>query len=290
MAKKTETDRGTSARCFKKGVKVVLGPIGFDVNFFPPRRSHSDDLISLCPTCLEEAKQKYWCEEHDHGPFSYGEIVRGFEAGQPVASAEEIKAVKGVEDSDEFNLFRYPAADVEASTYPVGTPYVMRPVPGTPAPLYPMVMAKIGADGRVNMGNDQIVTLVGEVVLKGNRKLMQLRTWKGHLVAQELCRPESLHEFEELSLTPDDRFEQFVDDSIDLIGADFDPESFADQARQRVAEFTAARAEGGEVIALPVRDDEPARDDSGDMFAQLAASVAMAKKSAKTTTSKKKAS
>lgn len=281
-AKKVPTDTGTTSRCFKKDVTVQLGPIGFAVNFYPPKRSTQDAKFeSLCPTCLSDAKTQYYCIEHDdHGPFASDEIVRRQVNTEVITTAAEVAAVKAEENSDAFNLFAYPADDIERNTFAVGTPYVMRPVPGTPAPLYPTLLAKIGRDGRINGGDQEVaLTLVGEVVLKGNKKLMQLRSWKGHLVAQELARPEDTHAFEDLDLVPDERFDSFVDDSIELATEEFDPDAFENQARKRLAEWAEAKADAGEdgVVVPIIREAKPAVNQEDAMLAQLEASIAVAK-------------
>lgn len=305
-AKKSNTDRGTTSKCFKSDVIVVAGGVSFEVNFFPPRKSTNDmKLESTCPACYaadplsEPIKTEVFhhCGRGiaAHGPFKYGDLVRATKDDdgdlRVIGTVEEVKAVRGIDDDPDnedvadntFHLVAHPAADVENSTYPLGTPYIMRPVPGKPTAIFPFFQELVGNDGRYTVGKGKAakqMVLIGEVTLKGNRKLMQLRTWNGQLVCQELVRPEDLHEFEPVATKKDARFADLVTASLENCEEDFDPENFENEARKRLAAFREMRLADStaSVTVMPTRAAVPVAQDDDALLLQLQASVAAVSK------------
>lgn len=273
------------------------------VNFFPPRRSTNDmKLESSCPECHAAGAAPIKTEVFHHcgagiaghGPFKYSDLVRATKDDdgemRVIGSVEEVNAVKGVNDDPDldddedlsFHLVAHLAELVEASTYPLGTPYILRPVPGTPTALLPFFLDMIGHDGRYKVGTGKaakFMTLVGHVTLKGNRKFMQIRTWNGQLVAQELLRPEDLHSFEPITVVKNPKFAPLIETSLEIIEEDFDPANYENESRKRLAAFRDARMADSTatVIPMPKRAEVPAAQDDDAMLAALEASVAAAK-------------
>lgn len=304
--KKSNTDKGTSSRCFASERQLVVGGVAVEVNFFPPRRSTNDmKLESSCPACYaaDQAAEPIKTEVFHHcgrgiaghGPFKYADLVRATKDDdgvmQVIGSVEEVNAVKGVNDDPDleededlsFHLIGHLAEKIEASTYPLGTPYILRPVPGKPNWLFPFLFEKIGHDGRYKVGTGKtakVMVLVGHVVLKGNRKFMMIRTWNGQLVAQELLRPEDVHEFAPIEIVKNPKFAKLVDDSLELIEEEFDPANYENETRKRMAEFRDARLADSTatIIPMPTRVAAvPAELDEDAMLLALTASVAAAK-------------
>lgn len=279
-------------RSQKKNVIVQVALLNFTVDLYSPKSSKDEDLVSVCPDChTAEPKAdgvkldlNYTCPvDAKHGPFKYrsNEVMRAKKEGKAlrvVARPDEIAEAKAPEgdkpakgEATLFDLVPHYADEIEVDTYPVGTPYVLTPTMASP--VFASFMAKIGHDGRI--AGDRPTTLIGELVLSGKAKLFQLRTWNGQLVAQELCRPEELNEFEPPLQRIDERFESVIDKMLTSAIVPFDRDGYVDAARARIAALITTRlADGPDATVTPIKQNVavPTSDDA--LLAMLEASVA----------------
>jgi DNA end-binding protein Ku len=115
------------------------------------------------------------------------------------------------------------------------------------------------------------------------------------LFSDELVPVDSLDELPDENVQATDREIQMARQLIESLAADFAPEKYRDEYRDRVLELIEAKAEGQE-IAVPETPEEPTA--VPDLMAALEASLAEAKKgkapsgngrAAKATAGKKKA-
>lgn len=245
-------------------------------------------LTSCCPTCNEEdgaavkTHTVHTCPK-EHGPFPASDVLKATGSGKnlTIVTDAETATLARKEAAAETgpglvcNLTPYPADEVLASTFPIGTPWVFEPA--TPGDAMHLLRSEIGEDMRVDTGDGEVV-LLGEVQLRADApaKFVSLRTRNGHLLVQEMARPENVHSFAapETKDVPEVVRTQFKQ-LLGLTGKEFDRDDYRSGAADRLAEFVANLSGGAKILPLsPV-----AEEDAGvpDLSAQLEAMLAAAK-------------
>jgi non-homologous end joining protein Ku len=275
-----------------------LMTINFDVALHPPKdNSDAVKYDSVCPGCHAADKDadatklttQYHCPVNDkHGPYLSADVLKATKVGKAlriVATVEEVAEVRAVDEEDPTKenlvLTAYDALQVEATTYPIGTAYVMTPNVKTKA--FPIFLATVGHDGRINAGDGLPITLIGEVTLRNNRKLMQVRRWGDQLVLQELARPDELKT--EFGTYVEDIPDKAVLGLATMLTAESRPfvgAEFQNEQRAKLRAFTDARLESpdAQVINLPQRETVAKATTDDALLAMLEASVVDAKKPA----------
>jgi DNA end-binding protein Ku len=123
---------------------------------------------------------------------------------------------------------------------------------------------------------------IGRVVLRSKQQLCALRpagdalTLTTMLWGDEVLSPDRLDEIGEvLEAAATDRELKMAEQLIESLSAEFEPEKFRDEYRERVLELIEKKAEGQEIVLQP-QTEEPAQ--VVDLMAALEASLAQAKK------------
>lgn len=302
-------------RSYKSGLKIQwssednpLVSLTFEADLVPPKDTAEDIKYErVCPACHKDKPEadatkltsRYHCPANaKHGPFATAEVLNATKVGKAlrvVATTEQVAEAREIDDDDPQKetlvLSAYDALEVETATYPIGTAYVCAVDPGQKP--YSLLLAAVGHDGRINAGGGMPVTLIGEVVLRNNRKLMQVRRWGDQLVLQELARPDDLKQgFEARGTDLPDNAVAGLAAFFQNEAKPFKPQEFLNEQRARMQAFTASQLDpDAEVIALPTRTVAAAPDADDALMAALEASVTQAKKApAKKAARTKKAS
>jgi hypothetical protein len=239
-------------------------------------------LTSCCPTCKDEdgvavkTHTVHTCPK-EHGPFPASDVLKATGSGKnlTIVTDAETATTARKEAAAETgpglvcNLTPYPADEVLACTFPIGTPWVFEPT--TAGQAMDLLRSEIGEDMRVGD-----VVLLGEVQLRADApaKFVSLRTRNGQLLVQEMARPENVHSFTapEVNDVPEAVRAQFTQ-LLSLTKQDFDHTEHRSAAADRVADFVSNLTGGAKILTLsPVSDEpEPALDLSAQLEAMLAA-------------------
>jgi hypothetical protein len=252
-------------------------------------------LHSACPDCYAadpkalavtmQSIQRFCNAAKPHGPFDTAECLKAAEGPdglRVIGTKDDVKAAKEVEGADEdptLELKVFPAAEVEEATTPKpdGVAYTFR-TKDAKSPLMAYLVKHLGTDGRILINGESMV-LVDEITLRGTRKLVQLRTWRGLVVLQELARPQDAQAPEAIDYTLKDQHASMIETIIATAATAFDPEAYTDDARERLAKFaaeTTAKAAG----VSPIKPSSGAKhykkvdSSDDDVMALLEASLA----------------
>lgn len=243
-------------------------------------------LTNLCPTCHAGGAQVkthtvHTCpSKHIHPAKEVLKATGPAKALKIVGAADEVKEAKAEANDGPgrtINLTAYPAEDVEASTFPIGTPWVFAATDDKNLALT-LFRETITQDGRTATDSGDAV-LLGEVQLRADStpKLVSLRTRDGLLLVQEMARPENMNGFDspqkgEITSKQREMFSMALSASVE----DFKAEDVKATSVERFAQFVTSRiGEGILALSAPVEDEAEAEAKSLDE--QLAAMLAAAK-------------
>jgi DNA end-binding protein Ku len=150
-------------------------------------------------------------------------------------------------------------------------PYYLVPDTGA-SKAYKLLLAALEQTNKV---------AIARVVIRSKEYLTAIRpangvlTMETMLFSDELVPVDSLDELPDENVQATDREIQMARQLIESLAADFEPEKYRDEYRDRVLELIEAKAEGQE-IAVPETPEEPTA--VPDLMAALEASLAEAKK------------
>jgi DNA end-binding protein Ku len=146
--------------------------------------------------------------------------------------------------------------------------YYLAPTAGG-AKAYRLLLDAMGESGKVG---------IGKVVLRSKQQLCALRptgevlTLTTMLWGDEVLSPDRLDELESVQeAEASDRELKMAEQLIDSLSAEFEPEKFHDEYRERVLDLIERKA-AGEEIAIQPQAEEPAA--APDLMAALEASLA----------------
>lgn len=226
---------------------TVLGLISFQADLMPiaesPRKEVGFKMV--CPECPtpQVTDQRYICP-NGHGPFSSGQMGKAQEVDKVLhfVSADEVSAVKETElPAKVANFGLYPAREVLAATRPSGAAYRLRVEKAVQQVQVVTALVREGS-----------YVFVAEVNLgaRSGQKLFRLAEWNGHLVMEELARPE-------LVIPVDANTEvapaELVAKATQLAGGQvesFDPAKFSNRVRERALALAEAKR-SGQAVAAP---------------------------------------
>jgi DNA end-binding protein Ku len=199
----------------------------------------------------------------------YEEIVKGYEITPDryvVIEPEELealdpKATKAIDIEEFVDL-----EEIDPIYYDHS--YYLAPTTGG-AKAYRLLLDAMRESGKVG---------IGRVVLRSKQQLCALRptgevlTLTTMLWGDEVLSPERLDELESVGdAEASDRELKMAEQLIDSLSADFEPDKFQDEYRERVLELIERKA-AGEEIAVQPQAEEPAA--APDLMAALEASLA----------------
>jgi len=199
----------------------------------------------------------------------YEEIVKGYEITPDryvVIRPEELealdpKATKTIDIEEFVDLEQIDPIYYDHS-------YYLAPTSGG-AKAYRLLLDAMRESGKVG---------IGRVVLRSKQQLCALRATDGVLTlttmlwGDEVLSPERLDELESVAEVPaSDRELKMAEQLIESLSAEFEPDKFHDEYRQRVLELIERKAAGEEIAVAPAVE-EPAA--APDLMAALEASLA----------------
>lgn len=261
----------TKARSVVGDVNLsFFGIINLTVDLFATKDTVKSDFSLACPDCTEPTKlsQKYVCPtDAAHGPFTTGDAARVKEIDGALyhVSPDEIEALKTPTlPPKDAVVDVFPAAQVERMTRPTGTSYRVGPKVVGQMPIYSMVRDLVA---------DQEYAYVLELTARGQQKMYRVESWDGHVVLQELCRPEEVRHADPVTATYDGKVLQTATTLAAAQATDFDPEAFRSAVRTRITAFEAEKKAGGGGAVVPAKA-VPTANTSDALLAALEAAVA----------------
>jgi DNA end-binding protein Ku len=224
----------------------------------------------------------------DGDEVSYEQIVKGYEIGPDryvTITPEELESLepektRTIDIEDFVDL-----EDIDPIFY--DHPYYLAPDTGA-AKAYRLLVDAMDDSGKV---------AIARVVLRSKEHLVAIRPRSGVLAmetmlfADEVIPPDALDELStDGEVKTSDRELEMAKQLIDSLTADFEPEKYRDEYRERVLDMIERKAQG-ETVVIETPAEAPAK--VPDLMAALEASIASAKgqskPKAKRTPAKKKA-
>jgi DNA end-binding protein Ku len=224
----------------------------------------------------------------DGDEVAYEQIVKGYEIGPDryvTITPEELESLepektRTIDIEDFVDL-----EDIDPIFY--DHPYYLAPDTGA-AKAYRLLVDAMDDSGKV---------AIARVVLRSKEHLVAIRPRSGVLAmetmlfADEVIQPDALDELStDGEVKTSDRELAMAKQLIDSLTADFEPEKYRDEYRERVLDMIERKAQG-ETVVIETPAEEPAK--VPDLMAALEASIASAKgqskPKAKRAPSKKKA-
>ncbi len=258
-------------------VTFSLGLLQMKADLYPARVSAGKSFSMLCRDCETPTKvtQSYNCDQ-GHGPFVTGDLDRRYKEvdGNIVeVSAEEIKAAKGdtgIPDKS-FDITVYDADDVEE--YTVSDSGVYRVKPRNGATAAELKVYRMFLEAAANRD----IALIAEFLVSKAPKMGRLGVFKGQLVINTLIRPDDIAEVDTIeNHEPTEKERALFSALLEASKAQFDPATYANVTKERLAALVAARAADPDaVVTMASPIERPAADDlEAALEAMLAAKAA----------------
>jgi DNA end-binding protein Ku len=208
----------------------------------------------------------------DGAEVAYEQIVKGYEIGPDryvTITPEELESLEpektrtiDIEDFVDLD-------DIDPIFY--DHPYYLAPDTGA-AKAYRLLVDAMDESGKV---------AIARVVLRSKEHLVAIRPRSGVLAmetmlfADEVIPPDALDELStDGEVKTSDRELEMAKQLIDSLTADFEPEKYRDEYRERVLDMIERKAQG-ETVVIETPAEEPAK--VPDLMAALEASIASAK-------------
>ncbi len=204
----------------------------------------------------------------------YEQIVKGYEIGPDryvTISPDELEALEP-QKTRTIDIEEFVELDQIDPIY-YDHPYYLAPDKGA-AKAYKLLLEAMEDAGKV---------AIARVVIRSKESLVAIRphdgvlTMETMLFADEVIPPDSLEELSAADgdLKTSDRELDMAKQLIDSLSADFEPEKYHDEYRERVLDMIERKADGQEIVA-----EAPAEEPKKvpDLMAALEASLAAVKK------------
>ena len=204
---------------------------------------------------------------------NYEDIVKGYELTKEryvVITPEELEALdpeksRTIDIEDFVDL-----ADIDPVYY--DHPYYLIPDKGA-AKAYGLLLGAMQESGKV---------AIARVVLRSKEQLVAIRPAPGDVLmmetmifADEVISPEDIDDLPEAKdLKASDRELKMAQQLIDSLSAEFEPEKYHDEYREKVLELIERKASGEEIAVQP---EAPKPKQVPDLMAALEASLAAVK-------------
>lgn len=212
---------------------------------------------------------------------SYDEIVKGYEfekGNYAVFTEEELQQIPADSVKAIDVVAFVPLEEIDPVYFQ--KPYYLAPEP-TGLKAYKLLEQAMTDSGRIG---------IAKITLRDKEHLATLRARDGVFILETMHWPDEIRqpEFEELSKNPEIRKQELdmAKNLIENLSDSFNPESFVDNYRERLAAAVQAKVEGMEVAVAPTK--EPTQ--IVDLMEALKASVEATKKKAEEDSDSKKGS
>lgn len=268
-------------RAYITDVKVQLlgGLMTISVDVFsvksPKGKKSGASFVSACPTCPTPTPVTQFSDctastEHSH--FTSKDLAKAIQledGSLEWVSEEEQAVVKELEEFDpkQIAFDIVPAADVEFHMRPADLAYRIRPHSKGDAAPYLVLRDYLRKTKHA---------LVGALRLKAGDpvRFYRAEVWHDQIVLQSLVRPDDLAPADEITGAYKEGLLEALGKNLDKLAVDFDPATYRNVSRERIAELAARKAENpGSERPDNVTPIRPAAvvDDGSDLLAALSA-------------------
>lgn len=255
-----------------KSTSISFGLVSVPVKLYKSVDSHDVSFKQHHLGCGGSIKMERYCEACDEKPVPFADVIKGIDHDGTLVlvTADEIKALES-EAPPVIEVVQFvEAGDIDPLTYEAA--YYAAP-DKTSLEGYTLLRTVLAESGRVGV--------VKFSLRAGRHSLGVLRASGDLLIVHTVAWPDEVREPAFPILDKVVELKPAVLDMaralVDSMTGSFKPEDFKDGYTDRVKEFIAARAEGGEFIPAQAEETE----DVSDLLAALEASVAKKKKAAK---------
>lgn len=283
-----------AGRASEADVNVSIGLLTMQVNFYTGENTSEKAKVKFrncCPECYSAAQgtgeavtlgSRYMCE-NGHGPFETSEVLKGAEEDGGVitivGTSDEVKEERTeatVLEKKQVDLEFMLTEEVLENFYPADKVWVVQPKKAQP--LFSALMAIMNDDGTIELPDGRNVVAVGQVRMRDSEHVVRLSKWGDQMAFQKLFRPEDCKVFPSpIVADVSDKNMEMIKTLIGVQLVDFNPETYTNQARDRLIAWKNARSTGVTInISTPKKAD---KDPDADLTAMLEAAVAAAKAS-----------
>lgn len=257
----------TKHRKYVSGATLSLGGIMEVVgDLVTPKVTGADKeekLASLCPTCgptSPTAVSQYYGCEHNHGPFSIGEVLKGKqnedESWVVVTKEQADSARKSDLPDKQMNIEVHRRSDMASKFQVAGNTYIF--LPTGPSKLYGILL-----DWLDSHGSEYV--LCGLINLRGVDNFMTVqRGVNGNLMLSQVVWPEDMKEFDAPVYDVDKKLSKLAGEFIEKAISDFEPDAYRKEKRDRIKVLIDTVAAGQPVVVKP-----KAQDSGDDLMAAL---------------------
>jgi len=251
---------------------ISFGLVTIPVKLFSATSSHSVEFNQFEKGTGERIRYKRVAEKSER-EVEYRDIVKGHEVEDGkfvIVTPEELAAVEPTKsrtiDIEDF----VDLADIDPVYY--DHPYYLIPDKGA-TKAYGLLLGAMQESGKV---------AIARVVLRSKEQLVAIRPAPGDVLmmetmifADEVISPEDIDDLPSAKdLKASDRELKMAQQLIDSLSADFEPEKYHDEYREKVLELIERKAAGEEIAVQP---EAPKPKKVPDLMAALEASLAAVK-------------
>jgi DNA end-binding protein Ku len=247
-----------------KSTSVKFGMVNIPLKLYKSVDSHDVSFKQHHAGCGGSIKMERYCEACEVKPVPFGDVIKGIDHDGTLVlvTADEIKALES-ETPPAIEVVQFvDAGEIDPLTYE--SAYYAAP-DKTSLEGYTLLRTVLAETGRVGV--------VRFSLRAGRHSLGVLRASGDLLIVHTVAWPDEVREPAFPILDKPVELKPAVLDMahklVDSMTGSFKPEEFVDTYTDRVKEFIAARAEGGEFIPSPAE----AEDDVSDLLAALEASI-----------------
>ncbi len=250
---------------------LTFGLVSIPVRLYSAARSESIRFNQLHKADGSRIKQMIYCAAEDK-PIPRSEIVKGYEYEKDkyvIVEDEDVKKVAPA-TAKVMEILEFVKADEVDPIY-LETSYYMAPDEAGEKP-YALLFDGLKRTGYVGIAQLAMHNREHIVILRpGANGVMMHTMYYNHEIRQ-------VDEFRtDLSLVKD-KERKLAESLIEALAADFEPAKYRDHYRDNLLKMIEAKKEGHEIVATP----EPEKAKVVDIMDALKASLAAAKKPAKT--------
>jgi DNA end-binding protein Ku len=215
--------------------------------------------------CKTRLKQRYYCPKDDE-TVERDQMVKGYEFAKDqyvTFNPQELKALEE-QATQSVDITEFVPADQVERIY-LDKPYYLGPDKGGDR-AYKLLAAALKRTNRV---------AIAKYAARGKQYLVMVRPMDDGLILEQLLYPQEIRPFSEVPLGESEVKDQELELAVQLIeqaaSAEFKPDSYKDEVRERVLALIQQKVDGEEITVAPA--EEP-QTQIIDLMAALKASLA----------------
>lgn len=222
----------TKSKAYVGGVVISIGMLQTHGDLHTLKVSNSEEkFTSICPEDRTPLRMRYVCEnDAAHGPYDIADVLRSTADGTVIDKDKLDAARESVLPAKQLNLQVHRRADMEAHTSRSGNVYVFAPNANTSKLLSALIdLIKSRPD----------LALVAKTNLRKRDHLVMLDVVNDQLVITELVWPHDMKAFAPVARSYEAKDFAMVEQIMDAVVEDFDPEQYRKESRERITEMVA---------------------------------------------------